>query len=105
MSAAEENPLLDEFTRKEYEFGFTTNIEADKAPPGLNEEVIRLISAKKEEPQWMLDWRLQAFEVWKSMEEPDWAHVNYEKPDYQAICYYVAPKAKVMLDSLDDVDP
>ena len=105
MSAAEENPLLDEFTRKEYEFGFTTNIEADKAPPGLNEEVIRLISAKKEEPQWMLDWRLQAFEVWKSMEEPDWAHVNYEKPDYQAICYYAAPKAKVMLDSLDDVDP
>ena len=105
MSAKEDNPLLDEFTRKEYEFGFTTDIEADKVPPGLNEDVIRLISAKKEEPQWMLDWRLQAFEVWKTMEEPDWAHVNYTKPDYQAISYYSAPKSKVPLGSLDEVDP
>ena len=105
MSAADENPLLDEFTRKEYEFGFTTNIEADKAPPGLNEGVIRLISAKKNEPDWMLEWRLEAFRVWKTMTEPDWAHVEYAKPDYQAISYYSAPKAKVKLDSLDDVDP
>lgn len=105
MSAADENPLLDEFTRKEYEFGFITNIEADKAPPGLNEGVIRLISAKKNEPDWMLEWRLEAFRVWKTMKEPDWAHVEYTKPDYQAISYYSAPKAKVKLDSLDDVDP
>jgi len=105
MSAADENPLLDEFTRKEYEFGFTTNIEADKAPPGLNEGVIRLISAKKNEPDWMLEWRLEAFRVWQTMKEPDWAHVEYAKPDYQAISYYSAPKAKVKLDSLDDVDP
>ena len=93
MSAAEENPLLDEFTRKEYEFGFTTNIEADKAPPGLNEDIIRFISAKKNEPDWMLEWRLTAFRVWEQMEEPDWAHVDYEKPDYQAISYYSAPKS------------
>ena len=90
MSAAEENPLLDEFTRKEYEFGFTTDIGADKVAPGLNEEVIRLISAKKKEPAWMLEWRLDAFRVWQSMEEPDWAHVQYEKPDYQAISYYLS---------------
>ena len=105
MSAAEDNPLLDEFTRKEYEFGFTTDIEADKVPPGLNEGGIRLISAKKEEPQWMLDWRLKAFEVWKTMAEPEWAHVAYKKPDYQAISYYSAPKSKVPLGSLDEVDP
>ena len=105
MAASEDNPILDEFTRKEYEFGFTTDIEADKVPPGLNEGVIRLISAKKEEPQWMLDWRLKAFEVWKTMAEPEWAHVAYKKPDYQAISYYSAPKSKVPLGSLDEVDP
>ena len=105
MSAAEENPLLDEFTRKEYEFGFTTDIEADKAPPGLNEDIIRFISAKKNEPDWMLEWRLEAFRVWQQMEEPEWAHVEYEKPDYQAISYYSAPKSKAPLGSLDEVDP
>ena len=105
MSAAEENPLLDEFTRKEYEFGFTTDIEADKAPPGLNEDIIRFISAKKNEPDWMLEWRLEAFRVWQQIEEPEWAHVEYEKPDYQAISYYCAPKSKAPLGSLDEVDP
>ena len=104
-NAAEENPLLDEFTRKEYEFGFTTDIEADKAPPGLNEDIIRFISAKKNEPDWMLEWRLEAFRVWQQMEEPEWAHVDYEKPDYQAISYYSAPKSKAPLGSLDEVDP
>jgi Fe-S cluster assembly protein SufB len=104
-NAAEENPLLDEFTRKEYEFGFTTDIEADKAPPGLNEDIIRFISAKKNEPGWMLEWRLEAFRVWQQMEEPEWAHVDYEKPDYQAISYYSAPKSKAPLGSLDEVDP
>ena len=105
MSAAEENPLLDEFTRKEYEFGFTTDIDADTLAPGLNEEVIRIISKKKNEPEWMLNWRLEAFRVWQTMEEPDWAHVQYEKPDYQAISYYSAPKSKAPLGSLDEVDP
>ncbi|MGB0171491.1 MAG: Fe-S cluster assembly protein SufB [Flavobacteriales bacterium] len=104
-NAAEENPLLDEFTRKEYEFGFTTDIEADKAPPGLNEDIIRFISTKKNEPDWMLEWRLEAFRVWQQMEEPEWAHVEYEKPDYQAISYYSAPKSKAPLGSLDEVDP
>jgi Fe-S cluster assembly protein SufB len=92
-------------TGKSYEFGFTTDIESDKAPPGLNEGIIRLISSKKEEPQWMLDWRLEAFAVWQKMEEPDWPHLQYKKPDYQAICYYSAPKQKKQLGSMDDVDP
>ena len=105
MSAAEDNPLLEEFTRKEYEFGFTTDIASDKIPPGLNEEVIKLISAKKNEPEWMLEWRLDAFKVWQSMKEPEWAHVQYQKPDYQAISYYSAPKSAAPLGSLDEVDP
>jgi Fe-S cluster assembly protein SufB len=97
--------VLEEVTGKSYEFGFTTDIESDKAPPGLNEGIIRLISSKKEEPQWMLDWRLEAFAVWQKMEEPDWPHLQYKKPDYQAICYYSAPKQKKQLGSMDDVDP
>jgi Fe-S cluster assembly protein SufB len=97
--------VLEEVTGKSYEFGFTTDIESDKAPPGLNEGIIRLISSKKEEPQWMLDWRLEAFAVWQKMEEPDWPHLQYKKPDYQAICYYSAPNKKKQLGSMDDVDP
>jgi Fe-S cluster assembly protein SufB len=96
---------LEEVTGKSYEFGFTTDIESDKAPAGLNEDIIRLISSKKEEPEWMLQWRLEAFAVWKKMEEPDWPHLQYEKPDYQAISYYSAPKQKKQLNSLDEVDP
>lgn len=97
--------VLEEVTGKKYEFGFTTDIEADKAPAGLNEGIIRFISAKKEEPEWLLAWRLEAFRVWQGMEEPEWPHLNYEKPDYQAISYYSAPKSRPQLDSLDDVDP
>jgi Fe-S cluster assembly protein SufB len=97
--------VLEEVTGKKYEFGFTTDIEADKAPAGLNEDIIRFISAKKEEPEWLLAWRLEAFRVWQGMEEPEWPHLNYEKPDYQAISYYSAPKSRPQLDSLDDVDP
>ena len=97
--------VLEEVTGKSYEFGFTTDIESDKAPAGLNEDIIRLISSKKEEPEWMLQWRLEAFAVWKKMEEPDWPHLQYEKPDYQAISYYSAPKQKKQLNSLDEVDP
>ena len=103
--AYEGDDLLEEVTGKEYEFGFTTNIESDKAPPGLNEDIIRLISAKKNEPAWLLEWRLDAFAKWKEMTEPEWAHVNYKKPDFQAISYYSAPKKKPQLDSLDDLDP
>ena len=97
--------VLEEVTGKSYEFGFTTDIESDKAPAGPNEDIIRLISSKKEEPEWMLKWRLEAFAVWKKMEEPDWPHLQYKKPDYQAISYYSAPKQKKQLNSLDEVDP
>jgi len=97
--------ILDEITASEYKYGFTTDIESDKVPPGLNEDVIRLISTKKKEPQWMLEWRLDAFRVWSEMVEPEWPNVTYEKPDFQAISYYSAPKQKKTLDSLDEVDP
>ena len=97
--------ILDEITASEYKSGFTTDIESDKVPPGLNEDVIRLISAKKNEPEWMLEWRLDAFRTWSEMIEPEWPNVTYEKPDFQAISYYSAPKQKKTLDSLDEVDP
>jgi Fe-S cluster assembly protein SufB len=97
--------ILDEITGKEYEFGFTTNIESDTIPKGLNEEVIQLISKKKGEPQWLLDWRLEAFQTWKKMTEPSWAHVQYQKPDFQAISYYSAPKSKPTYTSLEEIDP
>ena len=97
--------VLEEVTGKKYEFGFTTDIATDKAPVGLNEEIIRLISAKKEEPRWLLDWRLEAFRIWQEMDEPEWPHLHYERPDYQAISYYAAPKSKPQLESLDEVDP
>jgi len=105
MEFNEEDKILNEVTGKEYEFGFTTNIESDKVPPGLSEDVIRLISEKKNEPEWMLAWRLDAFKIWQGMTEPEWAHVHYKKPDFQAISYYSAPKKKVTLNSLDEVDP
>jgi Fe-S cluster assembly protein SufB len=90
----------------QYKYGFSTDIESDKAPKGLSEEVIRFISAKKDEPQWMLDWRLEAYERWKTMIEPDWARVAYDKIDYNDIYYYAAPKDwSDAPKSLDEVDP
>jgi Fe-S cluster assembly protein SufB len=103
--AYEGDELLESVTSKDYEFGFTTNIESDKAPAGLNEDIIRLISNKKEEPEWLLQWRLEAFAIWQKMTEPEWAHVKYTKPDFQAISYYAAPKQKKILNSLDELDP
>ena len=100
-----EEELLEEITNSEYKYGFYTNIESDKAPKGLNEDIIRFISAKKNEPEWMLDYRLKAFRVWEKMEEPEWAHLNYPKPDFQDLHYYSAPKKKPELESLDEVDP
>ena len=97
--------ILGEITASEYKYGFTTEIESDTVPPGLNEDVIRLISSKKNEPEWMLEWRLDAYHTWSEMVEPDWPNVHYQKPDFQAISYYSAPKQKKTLDSLDDVDP
>ena len=103
--AYEGDDLLEEVTGKDYEFGFVTNIESDKAPKGLNEDIIRFISAKKNEPEWMLTYRLNAFRIWQKMEEPTWAHVKYPKPDFQDLHYYSAPKAKKKYEKLEDVDP
>lgn len=89
----------------EYKYGFVTDIETDSIPKGLTEETIYLISQKKNEPQFMLEFRLKAFRAWSEMQEPDWANVSYPKIDYQNICYYSAPKSKPTLNSLDDVDP
>ena len=100
-----EGDLKKDLENKEYEFGFVTNIESDKAPNGLNEDIIRFISSKKNEPQWLLDYRLKAFEIWSNMQEPDWAHVKYDRPNFQDISYYSAPKQKKELASLDEVDP
>ena len=88
-----------------YKYGFVTDIESEVVPPGLSEDVIRLISAKKGEPPWMLDWRLKAYRNWLKMEEPHWSNVRYGPIDYQAISYYAAPKKLPKLDSLDQVDP
>ncbi|RUO35407.1 Fe-S cluster assembly protein SufB [Aliidiomarina sanyensis] len=91
---------------RKYDAGFVSDIESDTFPPGLDEDVIRRISAMKDEPEWMLEWRLQAFRSWQKMKEPDWAHLGYEKIDYQAISYYSAPKSmKDKPKSLDEVDP
>ncbi|MET3730843.1 Fe-S cluster assembly protein SufB [Moheibacter stercoris] len=92
-------------TKKEYEFGFTTDVEYEEFPVGLNEDIIREISKRKEEPEWMTEWRLDAFRQWQKMEEPEWANVHYEKPNFQEITYYAAPKKKPELSSLDEVDP
>jgi len=100
-----ETQMLEEFTQEEYKHGFTTNIEADQAPPGLDEDTVRFISAKKEEPAWMLEWRLKAFRVWKEMKTPNWANLNIPEIDFQSIIYYSAPKQKKQLNSLDEVDP
>jgi Fe-S cluster assembly protein SufB len=97
---------INELIKNEYEAGFVTAIESETLPPGINEDVIRFISKKKNEPEWLLEWRLKAYNVWKEMAEPDWAHVNYPEIDFQAVSYYSAPKS--MDDkpkSLDEVDP
>ena len=100
-----DDQILEEFTSKEYEFGWTTDLETDEAPKGLNEDIVRFISKKKEEPQWLLEWRLDAFRKWKEMKEPDWPNVYYPEIDYQGIKYYSAPKQKKQPKSLDEVDP
>lgn len=105
MAGYTENELAKDLADKEYQYGFVSDIDSDVVPAGLNEQVIHLISAKKNEPSWLLDYRLKAFEVWRTMNEPDWAHVSYQKPDFQAISYYAAPKQTKKYESWDDVDP
>ncbi|GIV32471.1 MAG: Fe-S cluster assembly protein SufB [Chitinophagales bacterium] len=102
--SAQEN-IIDRVTRGEYKYGFYSNIETETLPKGLNEDVIRWISQKKNEPQWLTDWRLKAYHAWLEMEEPTWANIRYPKIDYQDIVYYAAPKKKPTLKSMDEVDP
>jgi Fe-S cluster assembly protein SufB len=96
---------VESLVNKAYKYGFVTDIESDIAPKGLNEDTIRLISAKKQEPEWLLDWRLRAYRGWLKMTEPHWANVKYDPIDYQSIRYYAAPRNQNMLGSLDEVDP
>jgi Fe-S cluster assembly protein SufB len=100
-----EQNVIEEFANREYKYGFVTEIEADAAPRGLNEDIIRLISSKKQEPDWLLDWRLKAFRHWQTMKEPTWPNVTYPPIDYQDIIYYSAPKQKKGPKSLSEVEP
>ena len=107
-----QDATIEEYVNKDYEWGFVTDIEADSAPPGLNEEIIRFISHKKGEPDFMLQWRLRAYRRWQEMADPihvkpseGWAMVDYPKINYQDIIYYSAPKQNQGLESLDEVDP
>jgi Fe-S cluster assembly protein SufB len=102
---SEDLKILDEVTQGEYKWGFVSDIESDNAPKGLNEDIVRFISKKKNEPEWMLEWRLKAFRHWLTMEEPLWPNVHYPKINFQDIIYYSAPKAKPSLNSLDELDP
>ena len=103
--ANEQDKILDEVTGSEYKYGFVTEIETETIPKGLNEDVVRIISGKKGEPEWMLEFRLKAFRHWQTMEMPEWAHLQIPPIDYQDIIYYAAPKQKATLNSLDEVDP
>jgi len=101
----DEQQLLEKMAKREYKYGFTTDIETDMAPKGLTEETVRFISAKKNEPDFMLQWRLKAFQRWSKMKEPNWAYIHYPPIDYQDAIYYAAPRKQTELQSLDEVDP
>jgi len=102
---SKDNQVLEEITSKEYEHGWTVNLETDSAPKGLSEDIVRFISARKNEPEWLLEWRLKAYRQWIKMEEPKWANVSYPAINYQDIIYYSAPVQKVKPNSLNEVDP
>ncbi len=101
----EETDIIREVTSQEYKYGFVSDIESDSAPKGLNEDTVRFISSKKDEPEWLLEWRLAAFRAWEKMKEPNWHNVKYPPINYQDIIYYSAPKPKKKLESMDEVDP
>ncbi|MEX0810880.1 MAG: Fe-S cluster assembly protein SufB [Chitinophagales bacterium] len=105
MSESEDLKIIDEVTGGKYKYGFSSDFDADSAPKGLTEETIHFISAKKNEPEWMLEYRLKAYKAWLKMKEPSWAHLHHPPIDYQNMIYYSAPKPKKKLDSLDEVDP
>jgi Fe-S cluster assembly protein SufB len=96
---------IEELATREYKYGFYTDVESETVPKGLNEDIVRLISAKKNEPEWLLEWRLKAYRLWLTMKEPTWQNVKYDPINYQDIVYYSAPKKKKALNSLDEVDP
>jgi Fe-S cluster assembly protein SufB len=102
---SKDNQVLEEFTSKEYEHGWTVNFETDSAPKGLSEDIVRFISTRKGEPEWLLNWRLEAYRKWTAMKEPKWSNVHYPPINYQDIIYYSAPKAKSANKGLGDVDP
>ncbi|MEM6342415.1 MAG: Fe-S cluster assembly protein SufB [Bacteroidota bacterium] len=102
---SESEQIIQEVTEQKYKYGFETDIESDLAPKGLNEDIIRLISSKKNEPEWMLEYRMKAYHHWLKMTEPEWAHIDYKPVDFQDIIYYAAPKQRPKLNSLDEVDP
>lgn len=104
--SSEQDSILEEFTQGEYKYGFVSDIDTEFAPMGLNEDIVRFISAKKNEPEWMLEFRLKAFRHWLKMEEPrHWAHIYYPEIDFQGISYYAAPKKSKTVASMDEVDP
>jgi len=105
MSKDTSTETLEDYTKSDYKYGFTSNIDTELIPKGLNEDTIRLISSKKEEPQWLLEWRLEAFRHWETLTEPKWPNVKYPPVNYQDIIYYADPKPKKTLNSLDEVDP
>ena len=105
MSKYTEDHLRAELETKEYEYGFYTDLESDTFPIGLNEDIVRAISQRKEEPEWMTDWRIEAFRAWEKMIEPEWANVHYNKPDFQAISYYSKQIAVDHKKAFDYVDP
>ncbi|MBC7920514.1 MAG: Fe-S cluster assembly protein SufB, partial [Ferruginibacter sp.] len=102
---AKDSEILESITNSDYKYGFETKIETDSAPKGLSEDTVRFISARKKEPAWMLEWRLNAYQKWLTMKEPNWHSVRYPQIDYQDIIYYSAPKQKINLNSLDEIDP
>ncbi len=105
MSRLTEAKAVETAASRKYKYGFTTKVEYEEFPRGLNEDIVREISRRKDEPEWLLEFRLKAYRQWREMEEPDWPNVEYEKPDYENIVYYSSPKEKPKLNSLDEVDP
>ena len=99
------NKIIDKTIKEKYKFGFVTNIDQETIPPGLNEDIVNIISSKKNEPEWLLKWILKAYRKWLKMKEPNWAKIKYSKIDYESISYYSAPKEKKKLKSLKEVDP
>ena len=101
----EKKDILEEITEQDYKYGFVSDIDVEEFPKGLNEDIVRMISARKNEPEWLLEFRLKAYRHWTTLKEPEWGHLNFKRPDYQDITYLAIPKKKKQLASMDEVDP